>query len=282
MKKTELIICILFLLTLCGCKNDTKTNKITVSVSIPPQVEFVKAVCGDEAEINVMITAGASAEKYEPVPKDIAALNDSDIYFSIGVPAEENGILLHIPDSVKLIDLTTPVSEKYTDRKIGSERDPHIWLSPKRVVVMVEEIAKQMAVLDPENAPTYSSNADTYINKLNKAETEIAHIFRNKKLKVFYISHPSYGYFADDFGLKMVGLEKNGHEATAKDLTEVLASVKADGTKVIFCQEEASKSLAELVAKEIGGEVQILKPLSPNYLDNLLTTANLIEKAVNK
>ena len=279
MKKTVLTLCVSFLLFLCGCQNNTKTDKLTVGVSIPPQKEFVQAVCGDTADVFIMIPAGASAENYEPTPKEIAALSDSDIYFSIGVPAEENGILPHIPNSVKTCDLTKKVAEYYPDIKIGNERDPHIWLSPKRTVIMVEEIAEQMSKIDPDNESFYRTNADTYIKKLNDTENQIETILESKDVKTFYIAHPSYGYFAADFGLNMVELEKNGHEATAKDLTEIINSAKADVTKVIFTQEEVSKSLAELVAKEIGGSVDVLSPLSENYSDNLLETARKIARS---
>ena len=76
MKKTVLTLCVSFLLILCGCQNNTKTDKLTVGVSIPPQKEFVQAVCGDTADVFIMIPAGASAENYEPTPKEIAARSE--------------------------------------------------------------------------------------------------------------------------------------------------------------------------------------------------------------
>ena len=55
---------------------------------------------------------------------------------------------------------------------------------------------------------------------------------------------------------------------------------KRENIKVIFCQAETSDKQARAFAEEIGGEVQILEPLSPNYVNNLKKTAILINEAV--
>ena len=192
MKKIALVLS-LVLIFLTGCSKAEKTDRLTVAVSIAPEKTFAEKVCGDKAEIITMIPAGASAEKYEMSPKEIATFNDSDIYFSIGVPAEKEGILPHINKNTILIDLTAPVADAYPDLKIGSERDPHIWLSPRRAVIMVKEIARQMAALDPKNADFYKNNAKSYINELKDLDLEIENKFKDKRRKTFFISHPSYG-----------------------------------------------------------------------------------------
>jgi zinc transport system substrate-binding protein len=70
--------------------------------------------------------------------------SDASLYFTVGVPAEEASILPAAGD-VKVVSLQNAVSSVYTDRTFESgERDPHIWLSPKRAVVMVETIAQEM------------------------------------------------------------------------------------------------------------------------------------------
>ncbi len=46
-------------------------------------------------------------------------------------------------------------------------RDPHIWMSPRRVIVMVEAIRDTLSELDPDNAGTYADNAQAFIGELN-------------------------------------------------------------------------------------------------------------------
>ena len=147
---------------------------------------------------------------------------------------------------------------------------------------MVEEIEKQLSALDPVNSQFYKDNADAYIKELISLDNEIQMLFRDKKKKVFYISHPSYGYFSSDYGLEMTALENEGHETTPKELATLIDNAKKSGVKIIFCQEEASKKQAEIFAKEIGGKVEVLTPLSPDYTNSLRTTAKLIYEAVNE
>ena len=281
MKRTVFILVLAVILTLSGCKEQVSDSGITVAVSITPQQTFVEKVCGDKVSVITMIPAGASAESYEMTSKEIAKFSKSDIYFSIGVPSEENGILPHISKETKLVDLSVPVSNAYPDLNIGNERDPHIWLSPKRVIVMIKKIRDEMSSLDPENADFYKNNAEDYIKELQNIDNEIVDIFKDKTKKVFYISHPSYGYFSSDYGLQMISLEEHGTEVTPKDLAEITRIAKESGVKVIFYQEETSKKQAELLAKEIGGEVAKLSPLSPDYSENMLKTAKLIYEALN-
>lgn len=281
MKRTVFILVLTVILTLSGCKKQVSDSGITVAVSIAPQQTFVEKVCGEKVSVITMIPAGASAESYEMTSKEIAKFSKSDIYFSIGVPSEENGILPHISKETKLVDLSVPVSNAYPDLNIGNERDPHIWLSPKRVIVMIEKIRDEMSALDPENADFYKNNAEDYIKELQNIDNEIVDIFKDKTKKVFYISHPSYGYFSSDYGLQMISLEEHGTEVTPKDLAEITRIAKESGVKVIFYQEETSKKQAELLAKEIGGEVTKLSPLSPDYSENMLKTAKLIYEALN-
>lgn len=281
MKKTLLALVLILIFTFSGCKESENSNTIKLSVSISPVATFVKNVCGDKAEVITMIPTGASAETYEMSPKEIATFSQSAVFFSVGVPAEENGILPHIAKTTKIVDLASSVNAVYPDLKIGNERDPHIWLSPKRAIIMIEEICNELCILDPENSEIYRKNASDYIEKLDSVNNQITNTFKDKRRKVFYISHPSFSYFAVDFGLDMISLEKDGKEISPKELAEIIDIAKKSGAKVIFYQEESSKKMAEAFAKEIGGKTEILSPLSPDYCDNLLKTATLIHEALH-
>ena len=80
MRKLTLFI-MLSLMCLCACSTgeQTDSDRLTVAVSIPPQAEFVREVCGENAEVITVIPAGYSPETYEPTPKDIVKLSKADI-----------------------------------------------------------------------------------------------------------------------------------------------------------------------------------------------------------
>jgi len=125
-------------------------EKPILAVSIVPEQTFVQKVCGDDFEVVTIIPPGYSPESYEPTPLEAEKFNKAKIYFTIGVPAEVN-ILKRISSDTKIVHLEDIVSKAYEDRHFGTTRDPHIWLSPKRVKVMVSAIAENLTMLKEGN-----------------------------------------------------------------------------------------------------------------------------------
>jgi zinc transport system substrate-binding protein len=272
-----------FVLTACNSDIDSDTEKIQISVSILPQKTFVEAVAKDKVEINVVIPPGSSPSTYEPTPQESTRLENTDIYFAVGVPTEAANILPLIDENkTKLISLHELIIEDYPDIIIGGKRDPHIWLSPKRVAKMIEIIRDELIFLDNKNATFYTENAAIYIEELEQlndyALTKLANIENNK----FIVFHPAFRYLAQDFGLEMYALEQDGKEATPQRIAEMIEVAKAEGIKVIFYQAEFSSTQAQSFAEEIGGQTMMLAPLSPNYITNLQTMIDLLHQVMTQ
>ena len=182
---------------------------------------------------------------------------------------------------MKVVPLAEEVAAVYPDRTFESGgRDPHIWLSPKRVKVMVEAIAREMSALDPDNEELYEQNAADYLAQLDAVDQEIKTALEGVASKQFIVYHPAFGYIAEDYGLTMHALEEDGKEATAQHLQEMVDLAKAEGIKVIFYQEEMDSSQAEAFAEEIGGKTIQLAPLAPDYIANLQNMAATMAEAM--
>lgn len=263
-----------------GSSSDVLTEKPVIAVTIIPEQTFAEAVCGDLAEVIAMVPAGNSPENYEPTPELMEKFSEASLYFSIGVPTEEANILPNVGD-VKVVSLQDAVSAVYPDRTFESgERDPHIWLSPKRVKVMIETIAQEMCALDPSNADIYNENAAAYIGQLDELDQSIQDALADVQDKKFIVYHPAFGYFADDYGLTMYALEEEGKEATAQRLQDMIDLAKKENIKVIFYQEEIDSSQSAAFAEEIGGKTMQLAPLAANYTENLKSMADLMAEVM--
>ncbi|MEX1376339.1 MAG: zinc ABC transporter substrate-binding protein [Eubacteriales bacterium] len=293
MRKITIIILVLILAfsaAACQEKEAAKEDgKITVAVSIVPEVAFVEAVAGDLVDVFAVIPKGNSPANYQPTTLEMQKLSDADIYFVMQVPTEEANILPKVSDFNKdiiLINLRDAASEKYPLRHMeehshGEEAaqdeteeeyadvDPHIWLSPKRVIVMIETIAEELSKIDEANRETYRQNAADYIDKLNALDAEIKAAVDEMDNKSFMIYHGSYGYFADDYGLTMISLEADGKAATAAKMQQVIDEANEQEIKAIFYQDEFADTQARTIAEEIGGVVQRAAPLSDEYIESL-------------
>ncbi|MDO4766176.1 MAG: zinc ABC transporter substrate-binding protein, partial [Eubacteriales bacterium] len=168
------------------------------------------------------------------------------------------------------------------DHHHHSGRDPHIWMSPRRVAVMVDSIAEALAKLDAENADYYLSNAKAYREKLDQLTSDLHKLLHDSKDKSFIIMHPSMGYFAEDFDLEQISIEKEGKQATADHMKSVIDYARENNIKVIFYQKEFDNNQAKTIASEIGGEVMELEPLAENYLQNLEKIGQAFAKVLGK
>jgi zinc transport system substrate-binding protein len=279
-----------------------ENNKPVIAVSIVPQETFVKAVAGDLVEVVTLIPPGYSPANYQPTPKEMESLSKASIYFSIGVPAEKSNILPKVKDlnkNIKVVSLDEEVGKKYPHRYFGEDeehvhheeeeigdkhehegRDPHIWLSPKRVKIMIDAIKEELTSIDPKNSDIYIKNAEEYILKLDEVDREIRETLKGVEKQHFIIYHPSFGYFADDYGLEMIAIEQNGKKATAKTIKEVIDFAKKHNIKFIFYQAEFSDEQAKAIAQEIKGEVMKINPLASNYIENMKALAATFKKVL--
>lgn len=283
-------LCILltgaFIISTLGCskpnssKNNNSNNKVTVAVSIVPEETFVKAVGGDLVNIVTLIPPGKSPENSQPSPELLQKFSDAKTYFTIGVPTEKDSILPKVKSinkDIRLVDLFHEVNNVYPARKFGPESyDPHIWLSPKRVKIMVNSIEKELSSIDPKHKNIYENNAKKYITQINKLDNDIKNIFNKKNTKTFIVYHPAFGYLADDYKLNMVSLEKEGKKASPKDMQQLIDLAKKENINTIFYEEEIDSKQSKAFAESINGTAQKLSPLASNYIENLKSMAKSI------
>ncbi len=285
MRKLAMLFAIMFIaLPFSGCDKqstqDKDESRLTVAVTILPQKAFVQAVGGDLVDIIAIVPAGGSPENYEPTARQLEQFAEADIYFTIGVPAEQAKILPELEGTV-VVRLEEKAAEVYEYRFFeGDSRDPHSWLSVKRAIIMVETIAEELGILDPENKQAYSENAAEYVGSLREADEYAEQLFASVDDGVFLVYHPAFGYFADDYGLTMYSLEEEGKEASPQDLQDMIDFAREKDIKVLFTQPESGATQPTVFADEVGGRVVTLDPLSEDYISNFKYIAEQIAEAI--
>jgi len=154
--------------------------------------------------------------------------------------------------------------------------DPHIWLDPLRVKDMAVNIYNGLVSVDPENEAIYKSNLDMFV-----AEADALHTALQDRLadlspanRVFLVFHPSWGYFADRYGLTQIAVEEGGNEPSPTHLAKVIRHCREKGIRVVFVQPQFSQRSAEVIASEIGGHVVPLDPLAEDWEHNLRNAAD--------
>lgn len=270
-------------------------DPLNVAVSILPQKYFVERIGGERVNVNVMVKPGDSPATYEPKPEQLAALSETQVYFSIGVPFEDSWLdkIAAANDEMSVIDTSKGIKRIPVDAhykvKLGGKphsdaegRDPHIWLSPELVKIQSQTMYATLAALDPANEAEYRINLDSFIADIDQLESDIKETLKGIPSRKFMVFHPAWGYFGDNFELEMIPIEVGGQEPSAAELADLIATAEEEDIQVIFAQPEFSTRDAETIADEIGGEVLLISPLAPDWLANMRHVASAFAEALGQ
>ncbi len=160
--------------------------------------------------------------------------------------------------------------DKQDDHEHGhahGEYDPHIWLDPHNAEVMVEEIAKQLAAIDPQNAAVYKKNSKNAIKDIEKLIKETK---KDMKKGISYIVfHDAYQYFEKEFNVSALGaLTLNTDVAPgAKQISEIKEIIEHENVKCLFSEPQFNPDIIKSIAKGTNVKIGVLDPLGAN-LDN--------------
>jgi zinc transport system substrate-binding protein len=260
------------LLVGCGAGTAPESDAVLmVTVSILPQRFFVERIGGEWVEADVMVLPGDSPATYEPEPAQLKALSEADAYFSIGVPFE--GAWLDRIASANRRMLMVDTAEGIDRVGSADNPDPHIWLSPRLVKIQARTIHEALVALDPAHEDVYRANLDAFTAEIDELDADIRAALADVEQRKFIVFHPSWGYFASDYGLEMISVEVGGQEPSAAELAKLIVQAKRENIRVVFAQPEFSTSAAETIAAEIGGRVLLISPLAEDWLDNIRKVA---------
>ena len=265
----------------CGAaESGASSGALSVVATTTFLTDMAQNVAGDRFEVRSLIPLETDPHTFEPTPSDLREVASADLLIVNGGGLE--GPLLSTLENVAgdttIVDassgLTTRTPQPGEPALEGGGTDPHFWLDPTLVKTYVANIAKAFSAADPAGATTYQANAAAYDKKLDALdawiERQIAKIPEADRKLV--MNHASHGYFADRYGLQVVGTVlpsvTTGETPTARQLTDLTAAIRATGAGAIFVEIDENPELARQIAGEAG--VKVVTGL----LDHSLTTAD--------
>ena len=271
-------------------------EKLPVFVSIAPQKYFVERIGGDHVAVSVMVAPGAGPATYEPRPGQMAALSKAVVYFAIGVPFEQVWLprIAAANPAMKIVRTDRGIEKRamthHAHDNDGHHEghtghagvDPHIWLSPPLVKLQAATIANALKEADPAHADDYQARADGFFAEIDRLDKALADLFADVRGARFLVFHPSWGYFADAYGMVQVPMEVEGKDPKPGQMRDLIEHARKNRISVILVAPQFSSRSAKVLAEEISGTVAVADPLAENWPDNLRTVARTIRGAVNR
>lgn len=281
-------IIIIIPLILISCNSGSyKGNKEVITVSISPFGYFVKAIAGNDYEINVMVPASADPHIYEPVPGQIASLGRSVAYISDGYLGFEMTWLdrfyeanremkkLSLGSSIDLIE-----AEEHHEEGHSEGADPHYWVAPESAMIMAASVRQMLIELKPENKDEYDARYKILTDTIAALDSLAINLFSEFRGKSFMIFHPALGYIARDYGLNQIAVENEGKEPTPSSMKNLIDIAGEKRIKVILIQKGFDTKNAGAIALETGAELVAIDPLSEDWPQSVREIINAIHRSL--
>ena len=304
-----LLIIAVFLLQMFVLKQDAKLaeekNQIKpmVALSTFSLYDIAKNISADTIELVMILPFGVDAHSFEPTPKLMAKIMQSDLVIYSGVGLEPwthsfefKNRVIDMSKHVKLLssEKVSHNHEEHDHHHEGTEEDmdPHYWLDIQNMIdatnLMVEEFSK----LSKENKELYRKNAKIYISELEMIDAKYKERLESCKKETIIVNHNAFSYLSAKYGFKVEALSGLSPEAqpSAKNMLKLIEHVKENDLKVVFFESFVSDKAMKSIASEAKVDIDVLQPLGTitdneaekklSYKDIMLNNLEKITKAL--
>lgn len=275
--------------------------KLTVAVTLQPYANVVQEIGGDLVDVVTLLPPGADPHTFEPKPSTLKDFTKATAYFSDGSGMDKAWLprFKGVNKDVQVISLSNGIDWMEEDEHHhheteehhhhdaeddDDELDPHLWTSPLQLKTIALNVCEALVALDVHNADAYRVGSAKLIQRLSNLDSELRTSVEKlpQKARTFIVFHPSYGYFARDYGMTQLTVEVNGKEPKPRDLFNLAKTGKENNVHIVFVQPQFSKRAAATIAKELDAVILDTDPLAFDYEKNIRTLLNAIQENTKK
>lgn len=253
-------------LMLCGCTAQPEKphdeTKLQIVCTSFPAYDFAREIAGDRAELTLLIKPGSEVHSYEPTPKDMIRIQESDLFICNGGESEQWAKTLITPElnTIYMMGCVDTVEESadgiYNAEDGEPELDEHVWTSPLNAIKISEEICNALCKLDTDNAEAYKTNFTAYKAQLMALDREFRQVIKNsgKHTLVFADRFPMR-YFALEYGLDCYAAFpgcSSETEPSAKTVAYLIDRVREDKIPAVLYMEFSNQKMADVICEDTG------------------------------
>ena len=251
--------------------NDGRLNVVT---SIFPAFDFVRQIAGDRVNLTMLIPPGAESHSFEPTPRDMITIMNSDVFIYVGDSEQwvERILRSMNTNEMRVFALTNHVElllneeehdhdcdddpDCIDDHLICSLFDEHVWTSPRNAILIVRAITELLSAADPANAYLFRQNAALFINELEQLDAAFVELTSGaaRHTVVFGDRFP-LRYFAEAYGLTwhaaFDGCSTLTDPSPAR-IASLINIVRNEQIPVVFHIELSNERIADVIIEATG------------------------------
>ena len=269
-----------------------KKEPLSMIATTFPAYDFAMQLTGDEAEVRLLLPPGSESHSYEPTPRDIIAIQNADLFLTVGGESEHwvtemlNSMGEQAPRTLAMMDCVTVLAQEKShsmqedehthththahthsheeDMHINSEvaeLDEHVWTSPKRAKEIVLGISAVLIELRPDMAEEYQGYANAYLLELDALDKAFETIIsQGTRQKIIFGDRFPFRYLAHDYAISydaaFPGCSEDS-EPNPQTIISLIREVQAEEIPVVFYIEFSNRKTADILAEETGAALRL-------------------------
>lgn len=300
-KKIKYISAVLTAVLLSACSPSAQSDytDIKVVTSFYPMYIIAENVIGDTDGISLSNMAQPQTgclHDYQLTGGDMRTLDNADLFIINGGGMESflaNALslfpemnILDTSAGTNCLDETHEHHQHDHEEHSGHdhETNPHFWIYPENAAVQAQNICNALSEILPEKSEAFQANTDRFISELNSIET-----FDGGGIKAC-VFNEAFEYLSLSYGIDIelcVEMDEN-ETPSAKELAEIIDTVNAEDISLLIAADDASKAIADTIARETDAGVIVLDPIltgdySPSrFIEALNGNARILKGSVEK
>ena len=243
-------------------------SKLNVVTTTPDLAALVREIGGDRVDVKSLAKPTEDPHFVDAKPSHIVTLNRANMLVDGGAELELGWLPPLLDNSrndkiasgaagrvtasagIRMMDVPSTLDRSRGD--VHALGNPHFLINPANAKIVAANIAAHLTQVDAAGAATYSANLkkfnDAVDAKTAQWEKTLAP-FKGAKIVTY---HNDFVYFADRFGLKVIGtLEpKPGIAPSAAHIARTIGDMKENTAHVVLVQPYQNRKTAETVARQ--------------------------------
>ncbi|OQW32542.1 MAG: hypothetical protein A4C66_13470 [Nitrospira sp. HN-bin3] len=266
-------------------------DPIPIVVTLPVLKDLTEQVGGPFVRVKSLLNGYENEHTYSPKPSDLVAVRKAQLLFEVGLGLEvwvtalvknAGSAKLRVITTSQGVELLHDGGDVHEEAHSGmheaeSGGNPHIWLDPINVGIMLGHITQALIDIDPVHAAEFQANQEAYLQRIKQLQQELMSRTQRLSDRRFVAHHPAWPYLAKRFGLEIVDTihTQSGTEPSALHLRHLIAKINRQHIRVIASEIQLSQRLPELLARDTKARVVVLTtmpggvPGTESYLDML-------------
>lgn len=286
----------LFLGLLAGCgsgnaesestSGSDSSEKIKVVAAEDFYGEVAEAVGGDQVEVTSIINKpNMEPHEFEPTPANAKTVESADvvIYNGLGYDPWMDDLADSGNDKAVL-----RVSEDVMDKKDGDNE--HQWYNPETMPKLADEVADQLAKIDPDHEKDFKQNAEDYKASIAPVKDLVDELSQSSDHQRVDVSEPVFDYMIEALGYETGNdhfkqAVEEGTDPSPKDIAQMQEDIEQK--KIAFFVnnvQESSPTVEKMVSLAEENDVPVIDvtetlPEGKDYKTWMLDILNQVKEA---